>query len=309
MSLKNKIGIYDLIIIGAGPAGITASIYAARKKMDFFVVTKDIGGQAILSSAIENYTGYQFITGPELSIKFKQHIESFGIQVNEGENVLEVKKENELFKIITDKNTYYSKTTLVCSGRIPRKLNVKGEEEFKYRGVTYCATCDGPLFAGKDVVVVGGGNAGLDAAIQLMKIANKVYILEINPKLNADPVMIEKVQNAKNVDIFTNTKVIEIYGNNFVKGIKIYKNEKEEYINVQGIFVEIGSTAASDFVKDVLKEKNGEIVVNCRCETSIEGLYAAGDVTNVPAKQIIVACGEGAKALISLSDYLNRLKI
>lgn len=164
---------YDLIIVGAGPAGITGSVYAARKRMNFLILTKDIGGQAALSSEIKNYIGFQFITGPELAEKFREHLEQFKVELKEGEIVTLVKKEVEIIKIETNKGKYETKTLLIASGRVPRKLGVPGENEFKNRGVTYCATCDAPLFAGMNVAVIGGGNAGLDAGLQLIKIAKK----------------------------------------------------------------------------------------------------------------------------------------
>jgi len=297
---------YDLTIIGAGPAGITASVYAARKKIDFLLITKDIGGQATLSSDIENYTGYQFITGPELVQKFREHLEQFKVKIKEGEMAVLVKKENSDIKIETDKEKYRSKTLIIASGRVPRKLEVEGEEEFKNRGVTYCATCDAPLFAGMDVAVIGGGNAGLDATLQLIKIARKIYLIELLPQLRADPVMVEKAKNSGKVVIYTRTKVEKIYGDNFVKGIEVSKEGKVEDIKVGGVFIEIGSLPSSDFIQDVKKNKAGEIVVNCRCETDIPGIFAAGDVTDIPAKQIIVACGEGAKATLSAFDYLSK---
>jgi alkyl hydroperoxide reductase subunit F len=297
---------YDLTIIGAGPAGITASVYAARKRIDFLLITKDIGGQATLSSDIENYTGYQFITGPELVQKFREHLEQFKVKIKEGETAVLAKKENSDIKIETDKEKYRSKTLIIASGRVPRKLRVEGEEEFKNRGVTYCATCDAPLFAGMDVAVIGGGNAGLDATLQLIKIAEKIYLIELLPQLRADPVMVEKAKNSGKVIIYTRTKVEKIYGDNFVKGIEVSKEGKVEDIKVGGVFIEIGSLPSSDFIQDVEKNKAGEIVVNCRCETDIPGIFAAGDVTDVPAKQIIVACGEGAKATLSAFDYLSK---
>jgi len=300
--------LYDLIIIGAGPAGITATIYAARKKMDFPVISKDIGGQAALSSDIQNYTGYQFITGPELAQKFREHLEQFKIELKEGEKVTLVKKEGEIIEVKTDKGKYETKTVVIASGRVPRKLGVKGEDEFKNRGVTCCATCDAPLFADMDVAVIGGGNAALDAVLQLIKIAKKIYLLDIASSLRADPIMVEKAKQSEKVTIYNNTKVKEIYGTNFVQGIKIEREGKTENLPVEGVFVEIGSVPASEFIQEVQKNEIGEIMVNCKCETNISGIYAAGDVTNVPAKQIIVACGEGAKAVLSAFDYLSKKK-
>lgn len=297
---------YDLVIIGAGPAGITASVYAARKRMDFLVITRDIGGQATLSSDIENYTGYQFITGPELVGKFREHLNQFGVKIREGEVVTSVRKGGEVVRIETERGKYEAKAAIIASGRIPRKLGVEGEEEFKNRGVTYCATCDAPLFAGMEVAVVGGGNSALDAILQLIKIASKIYLIDVAPQLRADPVMVEKAKNSGKVVIYHKTKVEKIYGENFVRGMRISRKGKREDLAVEGVFVEIGSLPASDFIKDVEKNERGEITVNCKCETSTPGIFAAGDVTNVFAKQIIVACGEGSKAALAAFEYLSK---
>ncbi len=298
----------DLIIIGAGPAGITASVYAARKRMNFLVITGDIGGQTILSSDIENYTGYQFITGVELAQRFKEHLEQFELELKEGERVTLVNKENDIVKVGTDKGEYQAKTVIIASGRIPRKLGVEGEDEFKNRGVTYCATCDAPLFSDMDVVVVGGGNSALDATLQLIKIAKKIYLVDVTDKLRADPIMVEKAKGSGKVVIYNSAKVKQISGDKLVQGIKIEREGKVEDLTVGGIFIEIGYVPTSEFIKDVAKNEIGEIIVNCRCETNISGIFAAGDVTDVPAKQIIVACGEGAKAALSAFDYISRLK-
>ncbi len=298
----------DLIIVGAGPAGITASVYAARKRMDFLVVTGDIGGQTVLSSDIENYTGYQFITGVELAQRFKEHLEQFELELKENERATLVKKEDNIVKVKTDKGEYEAKTVIVASGRIPRKLGVEGEDEFKNRGVTYCATCDAPLFSDMDVAVIGGGNSALDATLQLIKIAKKIYLVDVAPQLRADPIMVEKAKSSGKVVIYTNAKVKQISGDKLVQGIKIEREGRAEDLTVGGIFIEIGSIPASEFVKDVIKNETGEIIVNCSCETNISGIFAAGDVTDVPAKQIIVACGEGAKAALSAFDYISRLK-
>ena len=297
---------YDLIIVGGGPAGITAAIYAARRKLDFLMVTVDIGGQAIWSGDIENYTGYQFITGTELVEKFREHLTQFNLELHENEKVTQVRKEHNAIQVHTEKEKYQAKTTIIASGRTPRNLNVEGEKEFKDRGLTYCATCDAPLFAGKEVAVVGGGNAGLDAALQLIHIARKIYLIEIAPELTADPVMVEKVKRNPKVTIYTDAKVQKIYGDKFVGGIEIAQREKTQKLDVQGLFVEIGSAPNSDIVKGVKTNEWGEIIVNCSCHTNLPGIFAAGDVTTVYAKQIITACGEGAKATIAASDYLNR---
>jgi len=299
---------YELIIIGAGPAGITASIYAARKRMNFITIAKDIGGQAALSSDIENYTGYQYITGAELSKKFEEHAREFNI-VLKFEEVLKIEKLNGDFRVITNNGSYDSRSLIIASGAKPRTLNVPGEKEFKNRGVTYCATCDAPLFSDKDVAVVGGGNSGLDATLQLMRIAKKVYLIEAAPVLKGDAAMREKIEGSDRVTILTSTKVLEILGEKFVAGMLVEREGKRKVLDVQGIFIEIGYTPNLDFANGLLKVNDRkEIIIDEHCRTNVEGIFAAGDVTNVPQKQIIVAAGEGAKAALSAHEYVQKLK-
>lgn len=297
---------YELIIVGAGPAGITASIYAARKQMNFLVIAKDIGGQAALSSDVENYTGYQYITGAELAKKFEQHMREFKIELKH-EEVVGIEKAGEGFKVKTDKGIHESRALIIASGAVPRKLNVSGEQEFKNRGLTYCATCDAPLFPNKDVAVVGGGNSGLDATLQLMKIANKIYLIERGARLKSDEVMRENVGHSEKVTVLTNAKVLEILGDKFVTGVAVELAGKREVLNVQGVFIEIGYIPNSEFAAGVVKlNERNEIVVDDHCRTSVDGVFAAGDVTNVPHKQIIVAAGEGSKAALSAYEYLQK---
>jgi len=297
--------IYDLVIIGAGPAGITAAVYAARKKMDILVITKDIGGQASLSGDIQNYTGYQFITGPELAIKFEEHMRKFNFEIKENEEVKELISRKGTFLVKTDKDNYQAKTVIVASGKRSRELGVTGEREFRNKGLTYCATCDGPLFAGRDVAVIGGGNSALDAVLQLIKIANHIYIINITDSLTGDGIMQEKIRADNKVSIFNNSRVKEVLGDSFVQAVKIEEDRKEKILDVQGIFVEIGLIPNSEFASDLEKNKRKEIVVNQRNETNVPGILAAGDVTNVPEKQIIIAAGEGAKAVLSAFRYLS----
>jgi len=285
--------IYDLIIIGAGPAGITAAVYAARKKIDTLVVSKDIGGQAALSGDIQNYTGYQFISGPELAEKFEEHMRKFNFDIRENEGVTKLVAKQNNFLVKTDKNSYRAKTVIVASGKKSRELGVSGEKEFKNKGLVYCATCDAPLFSEDDVAVIGGGNSALDAALQLMKIANHVYIINIADHLTGDEIMQEKIKKSKKVSILNNSQVIEILGDNFVNAIRIEKDKKEETLAVQGIFVEIGLIPNSDFAVDLNKTKIGEIKVNNKNETNIPGIFAAG---------------EGAKATLSVFHYLSSRK-
>ena len=303
---------YDLVIIGAGPAGITAAVYAARKRMNFLVIAQDIGGQTAWSGDIENYTGYQFITGPELTGKFEEHMRKYNVELKE-EQVLGLtrRKETPFVKtniVKTNKGTYESKTVIIASGARSRELGVPGEKKFKNKGRTYCATCDGPLFSGKDVAVVGGGNSGLEAVLQLIKIARHIYLIDIAPDLSGDPIVLEKIKAGENVTILTNTQVISVLGDKMVNAIKVKTEDKEKILAVEGIFVEIGLIPNSEFAGELEKNKRGEIKVDIHNETNIHSAFAAGDVTNVPEKQIIIAAGEGAKAALEAFRYLSRIK-
>lgn len=297
---------FDLIIIGAGPAGITAAVYAARKRMKFVVLTGDIGGQAAWSGDIENYTGYQFVTGPELVSKFEEHMRKYSIDSHENEEVKEIEKSGSSIKVKTRKGEYQAKAVIIASGKVSRELGVPGEKEFKNKGVTYCATCDGPIFSGKDVAVIGGGNSALDAALQMIKIAKMVYVINNTDSLGGDAVMREKVQNAPNVRVLNGAKVTAVTGEKMVTGISVRTKSGEESIPVKGIFVEIGLVPNSSFTGPVEKNERGEVRVNCKNETNIPGIFAAGDVTDVSEKQIIIAAGEGSKAALSAFKYINQ---
>jgi len=300
--------IQDLIIIGGGPAGITAGVYAARKRMKFLMVTKDIGGQAAWSSDVENYPGYQFITGPDLVEKFQEHMQKYGINLRENEEVVELEKKDKIIYIKTTKESYEAKTVIIAAGKRVKEIGVPGEKEYKNKGVAYCVTCDGPLFAEKDIAVVGGGNSALDAAIQMMNIANKVYLINITDRFIGDSIMQEKIRNNPRVKILHNTRVESITGDKFVKGINIDTQGKKETLDVKGIFIEIGLMPNSWFAKGLDKNEKNEIKVNCANETNIPGIFAAGDVTSVPEKQIVIAAGDGAKAALGAFRYLARLK-
>lgn len=295
----------DLIIIGAGPAGITAAVYAARKKMDFMVVTGDIGGQTALSADVENYTGYQFITGLDLVAKFEEHLKQFNVRLKNDEPAAKVVRGAKLgFVVDTKKGSYEARSVIIASGRRPRWLNAEGEERLRNKGVSYCATCDGPLFAHKIVAVIGGGNSALDATLQMTRIAPKVYLININQALGGDSVMREKVEHDPNVTVLNNAVTKEILGEQFVSGIRLEQNGESKILDVQGVFVEIGSVPNSDIVDFVAKNPYGEIIVDNLNRTNVAGVFAAGDVTDIPEKQIIVAAGEGAKAVLGVFRYL-----
>ena len=301
---------YELIIIGGGPAGMTAAVYAARKKLDALLLSKDLGGQVLTTLGVENYMGYQFIEGAELMQKFEEQVKQFPIEVKTGEGAVSISRLDGGFEVRTEKgDAYQGKTAIIATGKRPRPLNVPGEEQFKGRGVTYCAICDGPLFAGMKVAVIGGGNSALEAADDMVRIGEHVYLVSLTP-LTGDQVLIDKVKQAANTTIFTEHETQEILGDNFVSGIKIkdLKSGEVRSLEVGGVFVEIGLIPNSGLAKGLVNlNKLGEIEVNCACETGIPGLYAAGDVTDVPEKQIVVAAGDGAKATLQAHRYLQRL--
>ena len=297
----------DLIIIGAGPAGITAAIYAARKKLDFFVITQNIGGQAAWAGEVGNYSGFHLVTGAELSEKFQEHMSKYSISIQEKESVQSVEKIEGGFSVTSDKGAYQTKTVIVATGKKSRLLNVPGEFKYSRKGVHYCATCDGPVFSGKEVAIVGAGNSALDAALQMIKIAKKVYVIVKGQSFSGDAVMIEKVKTAPNLSILFNAAIKEIRGDKFVNGIIVEQEGKINEIPLQGIFIEIGLVPNSSFISIVDKNEKSEILIDCAACSSIPGIFAAGDVTMIPGKQIIIAAGDGAKAVLSAFDYLSRL--
>ena len=301
---------YELMVIGGGPAGLAASVYAARKRLKTLLVSGDIGGQVNLTLGVENYLGYQFIEGPELIDKFHSQVSQFPIDQKIGDKVSRLEKIDGGFEATSEAgDKYQAEAVILATGKKPRQLNVPGEAEFTGRGVTYCAICDGPVFAGQRVAVIGGGNSALEAALDMVKIAEHVDLVSLTP-LTGDPVLIEQVKGARNVAIFTEYQTEEVEGQDFVKGIRVkdLKSGEEKRLDVTGVFIEIGLVPNSDLVRGLIElNRWGEVSVNCSGETSIPGLYAAGDVTNVPEKQIVVAAGEGAKAALQAHRYLQRL--
>jgi alkyl hydroperoxide reductase subunit F len=301
---------YDLTIIGGGPAGLAATIYAARKQLKTLLISVDIGGQLNTTMGIENYLGYQFIEGPELIDKFRTQVSQFPIEQKIGNKISSLEKIEDGFEAVSEEgDRYQSKAVIFTAGKRPRKLNVPGETEFSGRGVTYCAICDGPVFTGQTVAVVGGGNSALEAALDMVKIAEYVYMVSLTP-LTGDDILINKLANAKNLTILSEYQTEKIEGQGFVNGmlVKELKSGESQRLEVTGIFIEIGLIPNSEPVSAIVElNKWGEVVVNGACETSIPGLYAAGDVTDVLEKQIVVAAGEGAKAALQAHHYLQRL--
>ncbi|OPL12076.1 MAG: hypothetical protein AVO34_02380 [Firmicutes bacterium ML8_F2] len=301
--------IYDIIIIGGGPAALSAGIYAARKKLNLLLLVKEWGGQMNEAARIENYLGFNSISGAELVHKFITHLKKFDLEIKENQEIKEVKKAGLEFEVISvNGDKHQGKSLIIASGKGPKKLGVPGEEEFIGKGVSFCATCDAPLFANKKVAVIGGGNAAAEAALETSEYASEIYLLALNPKLRIDKVEQEKIKAASNIKILFNVQVEKIQGNKFVTGL-VYRDkisQEEKKMSVEGVYIEIGSVPISNFVKSVVElNKEGEIKTDFRNMTSCPGIFAAGDVTDVFHKQIIIAAGEGAKAAISASEYLS----
>ncbi len=301
---------YDCIIIGGGPAGLSAAVYLARENLNILILCKLLGGQVAWSGDVENYLGFKKLKGSELVEKFEEHIKNYqNIDLQENATVSKIEKQTNKFKVTSTVGTFEAKSVLIASGKTPRKLNAKGETEFANKGVSYCAVCDGPLYKGKTVAVIGGGNSALDAAANLLNIAKKIYIVNLTNEVKGETTLkmqVEKGITEGKIEVLNNSTVLEIIGKKFVEKIKISKTtEKSEgELSVDGIFVEIGSIPSVDFCDTVKKNQYNEIEIGKFNETNIEGIFAAGDVTEEVEKQAIVAAGEGAKAGIQAFNYL-----
>lgn len=309
---------YDLIIIGASAAGLPAAVYASRRRLNFKVISDDFGGEMALSGDIENWPGITHITGVDLTEKFREQIKANDIEVEEGIRVEKIEKDSEGFVITGEKNgtaiEEKAKAVIVTTGVHPLELGIEGEKKFRNKGLSYCTVCDGPLFSNKIVAVIGGANSALESVIMMSEIAKKVYLLTINPELEGDNVLQEKVSKDltnKNVEIIYNAYTQKILGDSFVSEIE-FKEGKDgqiKKINVEGVFVHIGMTPNSDFLPvEVEKNEFGEIRTDKIGKTNIPGLYAAGDVTDIPYNQLVIAAGQGVTAVLSVVDYLNKLK-
>jgi alkyl hydroperoxide reductase subunit F len=300
--------VYDLIVIGGGPGGMSSAMYAKRKGLNVAIVAGNIGGQVSDTSSVENYLGFESITGEDLVKQFKGHVEAYDIPILDQKIVTEIKS-NKIKEILLDNGEIIkSKTVVIATGSLNRKIGVPGEDEFYGKGVTYCAICDGPLFQGLDVIVSGGGNSAVEAAIDLSKIANSVKLVQ-RSVLRADQVLVDKLESIDNIEVFIGHAIKEVKGDRLVNSVVAINKETNEEVlfKTNALFVEIGYVPNSKFVENILELNNKkEIVINEKNETSVEGIYAVGDVTSVPYKQIIIASSEGAKAALSAVDYLNK---
>ncbi|MBN2585326.1 FAD-dependent oxidoreductase [Patescibacteria group bacterium] len=299
---------YDVIVLGAGAAGLSAALYATRRALKTAVLNKEFGGQTATTLAIENYPGIDKIEGPELMLRFKAQAEKYGAEILDNPASSIVKQNNHFVVTGQDSQTYETKAIILAFGKTPRRLDVSGELEFAGKGVVYCATCDAPLFAGKDVVVVGGGNSAVDAALLLSKIAKQVYLVHRRAEFRAEQVLLERLKQTGNIKLVLNSNIDSIYGEDFVTGVKIKDliTEQTSELSVQGVFVEIGYEVKADFLPDCIKlNEAGEVIIDAFNGTSCPGIFAAGDATSVPYKQTVISAGEGAKAALSAYNYIQ----
>jgi alkyl hydroperoxide reductase subunit F len=314
--LDEKIGIegekahetlYDVIIVGSGPAGMTAAIYVSRKGLQTLVLSKDVGGQLNITAELENYLGYSHIEAQDLIARFDEHVDRFDITRVIGEEVTGIDIQDRIKAVHTAVgNRYQGRTLIIATGKYPRPLNVSGEERLMGKGVAYCATCDAPFYKDKVTAVVGGGNSALEAVGDLDRVSTKVYLI-VRGEFSADDILIDRVHRMKNVEILKRHEPLEILGENEVTGVRVRSRDDgaESTLDIDGIFVEVGLLPHSAFAMDVLEvNERGEIIIDCQTTTSAPGVFAAGDVTNVKDKQVIVAAGEGAKAALRAHEYI-----
>jgi len=301
---------YDVLVVGGGPAGASAAIYAARKGIRTGIVAERFGGQVLETLGIENFIGTKYTEGPKLAASLEEHVKEYGIDVMKLQRAKRLSK-NDLIEVELESGAVLkSKTVILSTGARWRNVNVPGEAEFKNKGVAYCPHCDGPLFAGKDVAVIGGGNSGVEAAIDLAGIAKHVTVLEFMPELKADAVLQKRLYSLPNVTVLKNVQTKEITGTDKVEGISYIEREsgEEKHVALQGVFVQIGLVPNTEWLGDTLERTRfGEIVVDSRGATSVPGVFAAGDCTNSPYKQIIISMGSGATAALGAFDYLIRI--
>lgn len=294
--------LYDVVIVGGGPAGLTAAIYTSRRALKTLLISKDIGGQASKTFEIENYPGVPKVTGPELTMTMKQQAETFGTEFLFDE-VSSISSQGNNFAIKALSKNFESKTLILASGKKPRELGVPGEHKFKGKGVCYCATCDAPFFKEKTVIVVGGGNSALDAAIYLTKFAAKVYLVH-RSEFRAEQVMIDEVGRHKQIEVILPDEITKIEGEARVSSVTLKSGKK---LAVDGVMIEVGYVVDNTILKDLVKlNEKDQIITDDNQGTSHTGVFAAGDVTTTVFKQIVISAGEGAKAALAAYEYIRQ---
>ena len=306
----NEKTLYDFLIIGGGPAGLNAALYAKRKGLNTGIITKQVGGQIVNTSTVENYLGTTHATGEELVNTFKNHVLELDIPISEYVEVEEIIPGQAYHEVVlTDGRVIRGRALLLATGTNHRKLGIPGEERLAGRGVAYCAICDAPLYKNKDVIIAGGGNSAVEAALDLSKVANHVTLVH-RSQFRADKILVDELYSNDKIDIYLDTQIQSIQGKDFFSHIVAFDKKKKQTFDLfaDGIFVEIGVVPNSQlFLNLVEMNKAGEIIVDEKGRTNIQGIYAAGDVTTVGYKQIIIAASDGAKTALAANDYINLL--
>lgn len=304
LELEKK-ALYDMLVVGGGPAGATAAIYGARKGIKTAIVAKEFGGQVKETLGIENITGLAYTEGPKFMEEVKKHLDKYNVEIMDKILVTDI-VEGSPIKLITDRGELSAKTVIIATGAKWRLIGVPGEIEFRNKGVAYCTHCDGPLFKNKKVTVIGGGNSGIEAAIDMASIASEVLVLEFLPELKADLVLQEKLKEFKNVKVVTNAETQGLYGEKVLEKISYKDRVSGEIIEekTEGCFIQVGLVPMTEWINNIEKNPRGEIIVDNVGATSIEGIYGAGDCTNSAFKQIVIAEGSGATAALGAYNYL-----
>ena len=299
--------VYETIIIGGGIAGIAASIYAARKRMDYLILAEELGGQMNVSGIIENYPGFKLTDQNEFLMKLQEQMEYNNVEPIYQKVTKVEKLQDGHFLVHTAEDAHEAETVLYAAGARARHLNVLGEEQYSNKGLTYCAICDGPLFKDKSVAVIGGGDAALEAIDFLLRIAKKIYVLTVNPKLIGHEYLVERVEGNEKIEVIGNSKTLEVLGNGkFVNGLRYDQNGQQKTLDVEGIFVEIGRVPNTEPLKGLVNiEADGHIIIDKYAQTSIPGIFAAGDCTDLHGYQFAISSGEGVKALLNAAKYLQ----
>ena len=300
--------LYDTIIIGAGIAGLTAAIYASRERRKFEIISADFGGQFLESGEVYNYPGIVETTGVDFNSVMQEQMKFNNIKVKES-RVKKIEMGDHTFKVITKKKTYETRTVIIATGARPRYLGIPGEADFSNKGLTYCAICDGPLFKGKKVAVIGGGDSALEAVHFLENIVSKIYLIVLGGELVAHEYLKEYIKSNKKVKVIYNAKTNQILGDKFLTGMIYEQKGKMKELKVEGVFVEIGRVPNTDFVKEIVKlDKHNHIEIDCYGNTSVPGIFAAGDCASGHEYQLIIAGGQGCMAFIKAMRYLARQK-
>lgn len=300
--------LYDILILGGGPAGMNAALYAARKGRSVALIAKRAGGQLLNTNSVENFIGHLSLSGEELTEKFMVHLDEVEVPILEDAQAVSIEKTDEGFKVVlSDHSSYLGRTLITTLGSSSRKLGIAGESEYANRGVAYCAICDAPLYKGKDVLLAGGGNSAVEAALDVAMVARSVTLIH-RSQLRADQILIDRMKANPKITVFLETQILEIVGKEAMTGVNVLDKttQTQRFIQGDGLFIEIGNDPNTDLVKDLVRlNDRREVIIDVRGQTSCPGLFASGDMTDSPYKQIIIAAGEGAKAALAANEYLN----